>query len=72
VEDDGIGRCLSEKRKSQLIKRKSRGIDIIRERLKIINNLKKTTYKMTIVDRYADREESGTRVMVDIPSKFPN
>jgi len=69
VEDDGIGRKLSEAHKSNLPGKTSRGIGIVLERLKIINHLRNTGFKVTIEDLYPEKEESGTRVTVDIPVK---
>jgi streptogramin lyase len=69
IEDDGVGRKHSEKFKSQLPGKTSRGIGIVQERLKIINNLRKTNFQVKIDDIYTDREETGTRVIIDIPKK---
>lgn len=69
VEDDGIGRKRSEKCKSNLPGKTSRGIGIVLERLKIINNLRKTDYQINIVDMFPALEETGTRVTIDIPVK---
>jgi ligand-binding sensor domain-containing protein len=69
VEDDGIGRKLAESRKSSLPGKTSRGIGIVLERLKIINHLRQTNFQVTIEDLYPDREETGTRVAVEIPVK---
>ena len=71
VEDDGIGRKMSEAHKSSLPGKTSRGIGIVLERLKIINHLRNTDFKVTIEDLHPDLEETGTRVMVDIPVKVP-
>jgi len=67
VEDDGVGRKRSEKCKSSLPGKTSRGIGIVLERLKIINNLRQTNFRVSIEDVYTDREETGTRVTIDIP-----
>jgi sensor histidine kinase YesM len=73
IEDDGIGRKLAESRKSNLPGKTSRGIGIVLERLKIINHLRQTNFQVTIEDLYHDREETGTRVTIDIPVKnLPN
>jgi LytS/YehU family sensor histidine kinase len=69
IEDDGIGRKLSEERKSNLPGKKSRGISIIIERLTIINNMRKTNFKMMVEDHFPDRKETGTRITIDIPLK---
>jgi len=69
IEDDGVGRKLSEERKSNLPGRKSRGIAIITERLAIINNLRKTHFQLKVEDQFTDCKETGTRVTIDIPVK---
>jgi LytS/YehU family sensor histidine kinase len=69
VEDDGIGRKLAEERKSILPGKTSRGIGIVLERLRIINNLKNTQYRMIVEDLYPEQVETGTRVIIDIPVK---
>jgi len=68
VEDDGIGRNLAEKCKTaNLRNHHSRGIGIINQRLKIINRMKRTNFKITMEDLYPDKEETGTRVIIEIP-----
>ena len=67
VEDDGIGRKLSEERKNHEPGKRSRGIGIVIERLRIINQIRKSNLKLTIEDLYPDREETGTRVTIEIP-----
>jgi len=69
VTDDGIGRKLSQERKSNLHVHNSRGIRIVQERLDIINSLRQTSYRIAIGDLFPDREEAGTIVTIDIPSK---
>jgi len=67
VEDDGVGRKRSEKCKSTLPGKTSRGIGIVLERLKIINKLRQTNFRINIEDLYPDHIETGTRVSIDIP-----
>lgn len=69
VEDNGIGRKLAGIRKSS-ISGKSRGISIVNERLKIYNNLWKVENRIVIEDCHPDLEETGTRVVIDIPLKI--
>ena len=69
VTDDGIGRKLSQARKSNLHVHNSRGIHIVQERLDILNSLRQTDYRITIGDLFPDREETGTLVTIDIPFK---
>jgi hypothetical protein len=70
IEDDGIGRKRSEKCKSNLPGKTSRGIGIVMERLRIINNLRQTNFQVKIDDLFNDREETGTRVIIEIPLKM--
>ena len=68
VEDDGVGRKLSEERKSQISNgRTSRGIGIVLERLNTFNRLHKTSFRIHIEDLFPGIEETGTRVTIDIP-----
>lgn len=69
VTDDGIGRNLSNERQSRIPGKTSRGIDMVQERLNIVNRLRKTNFRIQIDDLFADREETGTRVEIDIPVK---
>lgn len=67
VEDDGIGRKKAGAQRSSQYGTESHGISIVLERLKIINKLLKTDYQVTISDCYPDREDTGTRVVIDLP-----
>ena len=67
VEDDGIGRKLAEARENREHGRKSRGIGIVTERLRIINQIRKSNLRLTIEDRFPDQEETGTKVSIEIP-----
>jgi len=67
VEDDGVGRTRSESMKDSTLPRKSRGISLATERMKIINNILLTNYRINITDRYPDRFETGTRVEIEMP-----
>jgi LytS/YehU family sensor histidine kinase len=70
VEDDGIGRNLSRERKNSVPGKKSNGIAIVTERLKIINQIRNTSFRLVLEDLYPDREETGTRVTIEIPLKL--
>jgi ligand-binding sensor domain-containing protein len=72
VTDDGIGRKLSHQRKSSLHTHNSRGLRIARERLDIVNSLMQSAYQIKVEDVFPDREETGTRVILDIPAKYIN
>ena len=67
VEDDGIGRKKAEAMKSKIDQKVSKGISIVTERLNIINKLQKSNYQIIISDLYPEKEETGTRVIIDIP-----
>ena len=71
IEDDGIGRKRSQelKTKNQL-ENKSTGLRNIQERLKIMNDLLKTSMTVTITDLEEGGEAAGTRVEVNIPYKI--
>ena len=67
VKDDGIGRKRSEMLNTGSDQKKSRGISIVLERLKIINGLQGSHYQIVISDLYPGRQESGTLVEIDLP-----
>ncbi len=67
IVDDGIGRRRSNEMKSENDQKKSRGIEIVNERLRILNNLQNKNYKVIITDLYSDKTESGTRVLIELP-----
>lgn len=67
VEDDGVGRARSEAMKDRSLPNRSKGISLAVERLRIINNLQATNYRIVISDLHPDRTETGTRVEIDMP-----
>ncbi len=67
VEDDGVGRARSEAMKDRSLPNRSKGISLAMERLRIINNLQATNYRIVISDLHPDRVETGTRVEIDMP-----
>ncbi len=69
IEDDGIGRKNAETAKSRIDQKISKGIFIVTERLKIISKLQKSNYQVIINDLYPEKQETGTRVVIDIPVK---
>ena len=69
IEDDGIGRKNAEALKSKIDQKVSRGILIVTERLNIINKLQKSNYQIIISDLYPEKQETGTKVIIDIPVK---
>jgi ligand-binding sensor domain-containing protein len=72
IEDDGIGRRQSVKLKTgEQKKRRSRGIAIVEERLAIINSFQKSRFTVQVSNLFNDRDETGTRVRIEIPFKKP-
>jgi len=67
IKDDGIGRKKSELQKSKNDQKKSKGITIVMERLRIINGLQGTSCRISITDLYPDQIDTGTIVEIDIP-----
>ncbi len=67
IKDDGSGRKRSELLKSDKNNYMSKGITIVMERLKILNNLLGTHCEIIISDLYPDTPETGTLVEIDIP-----
>jgi LytS/YehU family sensor histidine kinase len=68
IEDDGIGRKKAMAIRGKLSGHRSRGIELVSERLKIYNAMTRKDYKIIIEDLYPEREDTGTRVTVDIPA----
>ena len=67
IEDDGVGRKMANLFKNDFPGHKSRGISIVKERLRIINNITKNYYLVLIEDIYPMQDETGTRVTLDLP-----
>ena len=67
VEDDGIGRKQAEIYKNILPGKKSRGIGIVEERLKIVSEIRKIKYHINIDDINPGEKETGTRIEIDVP-----
>lgn len=67
IKDDGIGRTLAKSTSGKQNGKRSRGTDIVRERLVIINQSLKKEYKLKIEDLFTDRPETGTIVTIEIP-----
>lgn len=71
ITDNGIGRKASSKRKTdEQRKKRSKGMAIIRERLEMINAIRKLACTITVKDLYPERVETGTCVTIDIPIKL--
>jgi ligand-binding sensor domain-containing protein len=67
IEDDGIGRKKSDEIRSLNDQKKSRGISIITERLRILSNLHNNNYQLIIKDLHPENIETGTWVIIDLP-----
>ncbi len=67
VEDDGIGRKRSNAMKTGNDQKKSKGISIVIERLKILSNLNNIDYQVNIEDCKPQSFDTGTRVKIDLP-----
>jgi ligand-binding sensor domain-containing protein/two-component sensor histidine kinase len=67
VDDDGVGRVRSEAMKDRSLPRKSKGISLAMERLRIINSLRSANYRISISDLHPDLENTGTRVEIEMP-----
>lgn len=69
IEDDGVGRKLAELYKNELPWKKSQGLGIVQERIRIINNMWNSDFKVKIEDLFPNQKETGTRVIINIPIK---
>ncbi|NSW93745.1 MAG: histidine kinase [Bacteroidales bacterium] len=67
IEDDGIGRNLASEKRMPGENHVSKGISIVAERLRLLSKLTGKNFEFEITDLYPDREETGTRVLVEIP-----
>jgi sensor histidine kinase YesM len=70
IEDDGIGREASGKNNKNGVNHRSKGINIVNERLLVTSKLRGDTFRLEITDLYNDRTETGTKVIVEIPSNI--
>jgi len=70
ITDNGIGREASAKiKQNKLLKRKSLGIDLTKQRLANFSRHYTNSYKLNIEDLHEKNEAQGTRVIIDIPTK---
>jgi len=68
--DNGIGRVASQKINSnKKLKRKSVGIDITKARLANFSKSFSNSYKLEIEDLYENKTPSGTKIILQIPTK---
>jgi len=70
ITDNGIGRAAAEKiKQGKVLKRKSVGIDITKERLANFSRDYQNSFNVEMVDLYDDDDNAlGTRVILDIPT----
>ena len=70
ITDDGVGRDAAEKIKERkVLKRKSVGIDITKERLANFSKDYQNSFQVEIIDIYDDENRpSGTKIMLHIPT----
>lgn len=70
ITDNGIGREASAKiKEKKLLKRKSVGIDLTKQRLENFSKNYTNSYRLNIEDLYEKNIATGTRVTIDIPTK---
>lgn len=70
ITDNGIGRIASAKiKKGKLLKRKSVGIALTKQRLEHFSKNYSNNYRLTIEDLYNNSQAIGTKVTIDIPIK---
>ncbi len=72
VEDDGVGRSKASLFRPAFPGHRSRGIDLAVERLQIYNSMANTDCRILIEDMFPEREETGTRVFIDLPAVSPD
>lgn len=70
IEDDGIGRKMSQELRKDNEKHNSKGINIVLERLQIISKLRDMNFGIEISDLYPDRKQTGTKIEIDIPARI--
>lgn len=70
IRDNGIGREASEKlNKDRVLKRKSMGISITRDRLAYFSRIHKNSFELSVEDLYKDDGSvAGTQVILKIPT----
>lgn len=70
ITDNGVGRDMAEKiKEGKILKRKSVGIDITKERLANFSKDYQNSFHVEIIDIYNDSNEpSGTKILLHIPT----
>ncbi len=69
VTDDGVGRKAIVESHADNGNHKSRGTEIVTERLQLISKLRGINYSLFITDMFPEEKETGTKVEIDIPIK---
>jgi len=68
AEDNGIGRKAAERMKDKnAIEYQSKGMSLIRQRIDALNSETTKKIKITIEDVYPEEEDTGTRIIIQIP-----
>jgi len=70
IEDDGLGVRKTEASEAKNTVHKSKGIQIVMERLRIMAEISNRHYDLQIEDLYPGRSERGTRVVIELPVRF--
>lgn len=69
IEDDGIGRDQAKRFQNKIPGKKSKGIGIVKERIRIVSKITNTDYRLSITDAKTDSTNTGTLVSIDLPIK---
>lgn len=69
IEDDGIGIKKSMEITKRSSIKESMGLTNIKDRIRLINSIEKTSIKFSIENLYSEGKPSGTRVIIIIPNK---
>ncbi len=68
IKDDGVGRVKADQIKQQTNRtHKSRGMQIVRERLEVLQQVDEIKIAVTVEDLHPEREDKGTVVTIKIP-----
>jgi len=69
IEDDGIGRKQARQFQNKMPGKKSLGIGIVTERLRIVSKIMNTDYRLSISDAKLNVTDTGTLVIIELPVK---
>ena len=69
IEDDGIGRKQAKLFQNKMPGKKSLGIGIVTERLRIVSKIMNTDYRLSISDAKLNVTDTGTLVIIELPVK---